>query len=358
MTNPDLEPQAERERELKVVGVEVDEYLSGIPLSGWENIRSALNAFASGKPRRSRATEDHNLKAYTEMHPLAGMLFLQTNRREPENSFVDRLLKEAEPAVKERGRWSRSYDYDGQGSFHKTSVEIEDITPVDEKTNDGLYLLGLNAAYVGKGVEDGLAEYLGVEQGLQRKSVHVKLEPEGNQFAIDFDKVAQKLQPLLPQLHSETEAGPENFFLNLLSAVIKSPETETALTGEEIVRQMLAADSYRSRDANPIVLGTKDIKDDRVEVALELGRVGDRYDWRGGNRDRELWNIDGATVRGPLAQSYQEEGKPELPSLILTVRRAAQKDEYSRLPVVNPDVKTEMNLLANQIAALFGQVSK
>lgn len=334
--------------------------MTGIPLTGWENIRAALDIFASGKPRRSRATEDHNLKAFTEMHPLAGMLFLQANNREPGNSFVDRLLEEAEPAIKERGRWGRHYDYDGQGSFHKTSVEIKDITPVDADASDGLYLLGLNAAYVGKGVEDGLAEYLGVEQGLQRKSVHVKLEPDGDQFAIDFDQVAQKLQPLLAQLHPEIEARPKNFFLKLLSAVIKTPESksEPSLTGEEIVQQMLAADRYHSHDANPIILGTKDIKDDQVEVALALGRVGDRYDWRGGNKDRELWNIDGATVRGPLAESYKEEGKPELPSLVLTVQRAGHKDEFNRLPVIDPEVKAEMNLLATQISALFGQVSK
>lgn len=334
--------------------------MTGIPLTGWENIRAALNIFASGKPRRSRATEDHNLQAFTQMHPFAGMLFLQANRREPGNSFVDRLLEEAEPAVKDRGRWSRSYDYDGQGSFHKTSVEIQDITSVDEEASDGLYLLSLNAAYVGKGVEDDLAEYLGVEQGLQRKSVHVKLEPDGDQFAIDFDQVAQKLQPLLAQLHPKTPVGSENIFLKLLSAVIKSPEPESepSLTGEDIVQQMLAVDSYRSRDVNSIILGTKDVKDDQVEIALSLGRVGDRYNWRGGDRDKELWNIAGATVRGPLAESYKEEGKLEPPSVVLTVQRTAHKDEYSRLPIVDPDVKAEMNELAIQIAALFGQVSK
>lgn len=48
----------------------------------------------------------------------------------------------------------------------------------------------------------------------------------------------------------------------------------------------LTTDGYH--DANPVLLGVKD----GVEVSLGLGRVGDRYNWRNGNRDEELWKTE------------------------------------------------------------------
>lgn len=36
------------DNEMRITGVEINEYRSGIPIQGWENLRAALNAFASG----------------------------------------------------------------------------------------------------------------------------------------------------------------------------------------------------------------------------------------------------------------------------------------------------------------------
>src|SRR3972149_6491373 len=49
--------------ELKIIGVGVNEYRLGIPLKDWESVKAALNIFASGASKGSRATERHQLKA-------------------------------------------------------------------------------------------------------------------------------------------------------------------------------------------------------------------------------------------------------------------------------------------------------
>ena len=144
---------------------------------------AALNIFASGRSREAGATQDNLLgEAQKAGGDLAALLVLAASSRVDRNLFVTDMLAEAKSALDERGRWNRSYDYDGFGtSFLNTSVDIQKLPGAE----DG-YLLGLNAAYVGKEVEDGLAEALGVEQGLTWKVVTAVLEPEGERFRIDW----------------------------------------------------------------------------------------------------------------------------------------------------------------------------
>jgi hypothetical protein len=166
-------------QERAITGVEISQYESGIPLKGWESVKNALNIFASGASRGSRATEQHQMQAVGEsMGGFAAAFYAVAapHMSGGSSSFVEKMLQEAEPAVQSRGRWSRSYDYDGQGSFFKTTVEVN---RADKK--DG-YILQLNAAYVGNQVEEGLAEALGAERGLSWKNVAVEFEPAGTQF--------------------------------------------------------------------------------------------------------------------------------------------------------------------------------
>lgn len=335
------EPSNLPNRELGVTGVEITEYRSGIPLSGFESVATALHTFASGRSRKARATQEDIEGHVSRDHGAMGLgLYLLSTAKVDRNSFVNEMLQEAEPAVKGRGCWSRHYDYDGMGtSFFKTSVEMTRL-PDQE---DG-YLLGLNAAYVGKKIEDGLAETLGVEQGLQWKGVNVVLRPEGQQFRIDFDQIAQRLQSLYRELQSVPE--PRNIRQRLAEAVRGKGE-RPALTGEAILRTMLATDRYGG-DANPFVLGVED----GVEVSLNLGRVGDRFDRRNGNREQELWRVEGTELTGSLAESYEKQGELEPPSISFSIKRYSE-DKYDRLPAIDPQMKAKMNELASKVSAAF-----
>lgn len=289
--------------ELNITRVQVSEYRSGIPLQGWESVETALNTFAAGRSRKSRATQDDLTENIGRDHGVIG-IFLLASAGVDRNRFVQEMLQGAKPSVTQgSGRWSRHYDYDAMGtSFFKTSVDLTKLPNTDEG-----YLLGLNAAYVGKEVEDGLAETLGVEQGLQWKSVDVKLAPEGTNFRVDFDAVADRLRRLYEELDPvpTPEPEPRGFRQRLIEAVRREQPTEKpALTGEAIVRTLLATDEYTS-GSNPFVLGIKD----GIVVSLNLGRVGDRFNWRNGNKSEELWQAEGSVLSGPLAESYSKKGQ-------------------------------------------------
>lgn len=342
-STPQEQSNAPRTPEMRIAGVNITEYRSGIPLSGFDSVAAALHTFASGRSRGGRATQKDLEDNLSRDHGAMGLgLYLLSTARIDRSGFVNDMLQEAEPAVKgERGRWERHYDYDAMGtSFFKSTVEITRLSDQD----DG-YLLGLNAAYVGKQVEDGLAETLGVEQGLQWKGVNVILEPDGNNFRIDFDQIASRLQSLYSELEPAVE--PKNLRQRVTEAVKGSGNGRSALTGESIIRTLLATNRWGG-DTNSFVLGVKD----GVEVSLSLGRVGDRFNWKNGNRNEEQWKTEGAVVTGSLAESYEEEGKLEPPAVTFTIRRYSE-DRYDRLPAIDPAMKTTMSDLASKIAASF-----
>ena len=312
--------------ELKIIGVGVNEYRLGIPLKDWESVKAALNIFASGASKGSRATERHQLKAVGDSFGGEGLAYyglMAPHLKGPGSAFVGQMLQEAEPVIESRGFWSRSYDYDGPGSFFKTTVEIKRLPE-----QEGAYLLELNAAYVGKDVEDGLAETLGVEQGLQWKSVDVRFEPEAFGFRIDFGEVARRLQGVYAELQT-TE--------------------KPALTGRDILKTLLEIDPDRLSDSTPFVLGVKD----GIEVTLNLGRVGDRFDRRQDSKT-PLWGLEDSVLTGRLAEKWGEEGKFDDPSIVITVRRFSKR-EFDRLPALDPAMKARMNDLASKIASAFSQ---
>lgn len=334
---------AENKPELSITGVKISEYRSGIPLKGWENVESALKVFESGAARKSNAVLDHEVKAYGDAYGGLGAALFLLGNSQGRGTFVDELLKEARPSVQNRGQWQRHYDYDGPGRFHKTSVEIKALPNLEDS-----YLLGLNAAYVGKDVEDGLAETLGVEQGLQWKSVNVELEPVGTNFRVNFDAVADRLKPLYEELDPAPTPELRGFRQRLVEVVRgEQPTEKPEFTGEAIVRTLLATDEYTS-GSNPFVLGVKD----GVEVSLNLGRVGDRFNWRNGNRSEELWQVEGAVLSGPLAESYSDKGGLEIPSLTVSIKPFSE-DRYDRLPAIDPEMKATMSDLTEKVAAAF-----
>lgn len=339
-----LEQFAKPERQSSIVSTEVTQYESGIPLKGWESVNAALDTFASGKSRGSRATEQHQLKAIGESYGGFAAAFYSLEAPHMGgggNSFVKRMLEEAQPSVASRGRWSRSYDYDGQGSFFKTTVDINRVGKEDN------YILQLNAAYVGNQVEEGLAENLGVERGVSWKNVEVVFEPEGNQFKIDFEQVAGKLTDVVGELQpSSTKAGEKKTGLAGIFGS-RGGKRGTEVSGKTIAEQLMRVDKYGDSEG-PFVLGTKD----GVEVTVGLGRAGRRFEWKDGVKSEDKWRADGAVITGPLDTDYRDESKLIPPSISISIRPQSE-DKYSRLPAVDPKVKATMNDLTQRISSAF-----
>lgn len=310
-------------------------------------MENAINTFASGASRGSRATENHAFQAYSEMGPLEGFLFLQANNRVSGSSFVGEMLKEAKADIQNRGKWRRSYDYDGQGVFHKTSVEIIALNEQKDK-----FIVGLNAAYVGKEVEDGLAAHLGVEQGLQRKSANIQIAPDGDQVHINFDKVLAKLKGI--ELERATVAlSRTESLLNLVKMAdgihalfeeSRSQHKSDSLTGQAVVDYFMTTDKYGS-EPDPLVLGSKG----EVELTLSLG-VGRRFVYDHGQRSDSQWIGKGSVLSAPVATDYEE--KRITPYLNITAQRAS-KEKYSRLPIIDPQSKQVAEDLIAAVSQAF-----
>lgn len=307
--------------ELKITGVEVNEYRSGIPLHGWESVTNAVGTYSTGRSRSSRTTRnDLERNAIQQGGPTG--LFLVMATTGDRSSFVQEMLKEAEADIKERGRWERHYDYDGQGVFHKTTVKIQRLLEL----KDG-YLLGLSAAYVGKEVEDGLAERLGIEQGLQWKSVDVGLAPEDNQFRIDFAQVVDRLQPMVANL--------------------TQPKGRKRISGLNVANYFMSTDKWGEPAIN-FVLGLKD----GVEVTLDIGRVERRFKYENGKIIADNWRRKGPVVSGLLDRDYEDETKFVHSSFVISMHRFSE-EKYNRLPAIDPKMKATMNELADQVARAF-----
>lgn len=85
---------AENKAELKITGVEVTEYRSGIPLQGWESVANALHTYASGRTRKGFATQQDLIDNMPGSSMGVGLYFLATANID-RNAFVDEMLQEA-----------------------------------------------------------------------------------------------------------------------------------------------------------------------------------------------------------------------------------------------------------------------
>lgn len=325
-TRVDMSERVEaNEPELKITRVQILDDGAGIPLQGWTSVENALRIFQSSRTRQAWATRSHLQDETLEDHGVLGLALLDSAsaRMNAGRDIVAEILQGAQPALRgESGSWNRHFDRDEIGTpFFKTVVGIT-------KLPNDVYLLELNAAYVGKDVEDGLAETLGVEQAFYGKSVSVELEPVRTGFRIDFDAVAIRLQ----QLYAELE-----------------PTEKPALTGEAIVGTLLNP-SIPGSDLGTFVLGLKD----GVKVSLGLGKVGDRYNWR--NREEEFWKAEGAVLTGPLYESYFR-GYHLIPPSIVVGIEPYSEDRFVRLPVIDREMKATMNDLAERTVALLQPTS-
>ncbi|MDP2642207.1 MAG: hypothetical protein Q8P21_02865 [bacterium] len=301
---------------MKITSVIGSESCRGIPLKGWDSVKAALQAYSEGKAQGARATTNHQLDAVGQ-GPHGGMavaltLFAGVLAGRPDE-FVERMLKQAEPAVRKNGHWGAHYDYDAMGTnFFKTSVDID----LRDKEND-IYVLKINAAYVGDEPEQGLADFLGVPRTLLSKSVVITTEPLNEmQFAIDFSELYIR-------------AG---FLLCLDSEA-----------GHKIAAQMMTGDRYSS----PPSFVLKD--DGDVRVTVSLGRVQSRYRHDGNGSSLDTWKTDGSILIGFLDHSYEDRSKKEPPTFVITVSKKQNEEERGYSPVWDAELRSKIVNLADKI---------
>jgi len=300
---------------MKITSVVGSENCRGIPLKGWDSVKAALQAYSEGKARGARATTDHQLEAVEQSHggmAVALTLFTGVLAGSPD-AFVERMLNEAQTAIRRNGRWNRHYDYDGQGNFFKTTVEIE----LRDKQED-IYVLNVHAAYVGDEPEKGLAEFLGVPRTLLSKSVVITTEPlDASQFAFDFSQVYEGIGGLL---------GLE------------------ANVGQQIAEYMMSGDQFDS----PKGFVLKD--DGDIRVTLSLGRVKRRFVHEGDRKFRDTWRADGSILVGLLAESYEDRTKKEPPTFVITVSKKFDDDrQYGYTPVWDAELRQRIATFADEI---------
>jgi len=301
---------------MEITNVSVESTRRGIPLKGWDSVKAALNLYASGQSKGSRATENHQVKAIGDSQGALGLgmyLLGAPHMQGAGNQFVDNMLKEAKPIIQHRGRWARSYDYDGVGTFFKTSVEI---IRLDKK--EDLYLLEIRAAYVGDKPEVGLAEELGISRALRRYTVLVQVKPEdATHFAFDFKKV-----------------------LRALDGALKTK----SFKGKDIAQHFMSGDVYRDPKHALIYSDTE------IFVTVGTGRVESRFVYDEPGKPRDTWSVKGSVLSGLLDTSYEDESKKEPPTIALTVS-CAQRDRLGYpLPIWDMKVQDNVDILANKIA--------
>ncbi len=299
---------------MKIEKVTQSGHISRIPLEGWKNVGEALIAHDSGLLKSSRATQDNLKEAIgSQGGGMGGVLLALTGARNAQG-FVKKLLDGMEVVLKSHDHFSKHFDYDGMGtSFFKTSVEV---TVLDRKKE--LYLLGLNAAYVGDKPEEELAKYLGVERALYSQQVTVQIDSlPDDRCAFDFEAILRKLDEVL--------------------------DTKK-LKGADVVKAFLAADTW---DTPNYLFKT----DEGLTVKLGFGRVERRIKMDEKRNETDTWRAKGAILNCELDESYETKGKKEPASFVLTVYRPDKADRCA--PIWQPKEKEQVLALANKIAAAF-----
>jgi hypothetical protein len=201
-----VEKESLEPHELHIDDYSVREYRSGIQFAHPEHLEHALVMYGTGNLSGETA-QRYDEKVYTkEGGPIGGALFafagrgdipefVRTNIMEGVSTAWETVQNSKNPNASER--FYRSFDYDGVGQFHKSSVEVT-------VTKSGVEL-HLSAAYVGDKVEESLAKALGKDRGLRSTTIEVPVNQTDRDgyFLVDVTEACKKMG--LPV--SEDEAG-------------------------------------------------------------------------------------------------------------------------------------------------------
>ena len=172
----------------KLLEVKNEDYHSGIILPSLEEVEIALRIFNGERSHDSAAMATQNqLEKDTLRHsgPVGFMILKQAEPKisESQEGIVDRTMKEAKKRLSGKFGYHDAFDYDAMGSnFFKTSVSIESV--------GDKFILGLNAAYVGKKPEDELAKAINYPQVLRRSEAILKMDiVDGWWFNVNLEEI-------------------------------------------------------------------------------------------------------------------------------------------------------------------------
>lgn len=312
---------------MEIVQVSTNQVRSHIPVKGWESVCKAIDTYANGFTRGSKATEQVTADAIEGERGAngamaAGMFLLGGAIVGSHSKLVDSLLKEAEEDLKTETRFHRHYDYDGMGtSFFKTSI---DIVVLDRELD--IYGIGISAAYVGDEPERGLAEYFCIPRTLLSCSVEVETRPlSGDRFEFDFELVLRKFDTVLDTMK---------------------------ITGKQVVAAMMTENDDRSTSH---VLQVKD----GLEVRIQPGRVQGRMKYSQGKLE-DTWFSDGSVLSGELERDYgnNDRNAKATPTFLIVICSSLKNDRRRSVPIWQPDMQQRAIDLANEIAtALQEQIA-
>jgi hypothetical protein len=307
---------------MKILSVSVKERRRFVPVKGWDSVVNAITLFSNGYAAGSRETQRVTEESVETTTGALGSAFFVLAGIEigSRSKLADKLLKEAEQALKQRNKFSVSYDYDGMGTpFFKTSV---DITKLDED----MFTIGFWAAYVGDQPEEGLAQHLNIPRTLLDCSVVVETQPvAGGRFEFDFEEVLRKLDNVL----AVKDTAGWQVIQNLLT------EDESGESGKSVVL---------AEDLGLVVSIRPDRIDNRTASDPSTGKWCD------------TWKSDNGVLSGNLRRDYnkEDENAKATPTFLISVTSADQLNHghYKETkPMWCPDEQKRAVALAHEIAA-------
>lgn len=286
------------------------EYRQGIPCENLQVVKTALKIFSKGRTRGSRATTDQ-LVVDGGFSGLMAAVFKEKIEERKESPFLQTLFRNIEAGIKQRGAYSYHYDYDGMGSFFKTTVEVK-------RVNDTLFILKLHAAYVGDKVEEGLAETLGLERALLSASAIVDLPAKDGRFTADMSVILGIVRKALP--------------LKKLDG--------------EIVKAITTVEDGAIWGGSPVIF-----ENDTLAVNVKLASVAYPVEYKG--REKTMtWKVSGTTITGPLHENFGDTPGFQTPQIVFQVYTRG-KDKYELPALVKSEDKKVLLDLAEKIKAAF-----
>jgi hypothetical protein len=282
----------------QVVGIEKQDYRSGIILENLEEVKTAIVVYGGGLVDKADATQMDLQNEVGKSHGAEGLALLFMASR-GKSGFADKLAEIAVTELSKKDTFRRSFDYDAMGTnFFKTSVSVD---KVDDK-----YVLGMCAAYVGDEPEEDLAKVLKKTRALMRSEAKAKLS------IVDDWWFNADLKSLL----------------NPLKEVSTISDDDIKASIEKIV------DSYRFYERPEIKLPYEGKFFD-----LSIGL--DAYKFLRPKVGGEYLESRGTAIVGPSWTIFTDDGKDYAParpkefSLTLSVSPSDPKSRYSSNPIVN-----------------------
>lgn len=317
----------------KASRVEIVEYRLGLSLRTWGGVKDVI---ATSRQLKEDLHHNPSLSLTTQTAPTEYTAFAPYDRgpkvqtckiSEPPpwqvahaEIIVGKLRRDSRPLVK------TAVSEDNPGFKGDTKRTIFAVTPIDthllfEITDDSL-----NGDGKTKYREQRLASLLtplGIEQGIPREEIRIAIPQRENIFYLDFDQLADRLQPLF------TEQPHEKLIKNATS-LVKRRKT----LGERLVTYLSNPQQDR------FVLG----KVNNLVVSLAFDGLGDRL------------SSDGHILTGPLVNDPANPSQIISPRLILSVHRPLRKDPTGVpiiFPLVDPDMTKKARTITQIIKNLF-----